>query len=221
MKRIQKFGSSRCRSGSGALLGGEIERIKGFLLFRSLLLAECFDSHIVISHPSVAKDVIWPLTNNGFQPIILGASLHGLRQVTDLSVGETRILEGLAPGPIILIRNNSELSMMPAVAIPDSLDLRDIGHAYGGAVLAFLWIGECGCKQLEEIIYTLSGEGCSPMQLGVLEPSWSSETEYSGATAVHVTGSGNVECIAEGAVAMDRVRAVFAHMSQWEIEDWT
>ncbi len=221
MSEAQRFGSTTHRSYSGALLSGEIERIKGFLRSRGLLLAEFLDGHLVISFPSVTDEVKGPLIDTGFQEVVLGASLDRLRQVTDLAVAEIRVLEALSPGPLIIMRSTSETSKMPPVTIPDNLDLRDIASALGGAMTAFMRPGGDGRGLLENALCTPAHELHTRAQLGTLETSWSGGAARSRATVVRIIGPRAVECIAEGVLALAKVEEASAHMSQWEIEDWT
>jgi hypothetical protein len=184
-------------------------------------VAEFLDGHIVISFPSVADEVKGPLIDAGFQEVVLGASLDGLRQVTDLTVAEIRVLEVLSPGPLIIMRSNSETSKMAPINIPDNLDLRDIASAIGGAMTAFMRPGGDARGLLENALCTPGNERRTPAQLGTLESSRSSDAARRRATVVRITGPGTVEFVAQGVLALAKVEEASAQLSRREIEDWT
>lgn len=221
MSKSQRFGSTTHRTESGALLSGEIERIKGFLRFRGLLLAEFFDGHLVIPFPSVANEIKGPLIDTGFQEVVIGASLDGLRQTTRLTVTEIRVLEVLSPGPLIIMRNDSQTSNMAPITIPGDLDLRDIASALGGAMTAFMRPGGDGRGLLENALRVPANERHTLAQLGTLESPSNSDAARRRATVVRITRPRAVECIAEGVLALAKVEDASALTSQWEIEDWT
>lgn len=218
MTALQQFGLERHRNGSGALLSSEVERIKGFLRFRGLLLAEGLGGWLVIVHPAVADR---PLLNVGFQRVVLGSSLEALRRAVLLTVAETRALEILSPGPLIVAKGDDDASQAMLMAVPDSADLRDIGSASGGTATAFLQAGVRGRAQLEDVLSAGGDHGREFSNLGVLESPVGSRTAPELPTVVRISGPDIVECLVEGAFTVDRVKVACGVISQWEIGDWT
>jgi hypothetical protein len=217
---MQQFGSAQHRSGSGALLSGEVERIKGFLRNRGLLLAEGLGGWLVVVHPAVAAEAERPLLDAGLRRVVLGASIEGIRGVADLTVAETRALEVLSPGPLIVAKGNGDESEATLIAVPDSDDLRAIGSALGGTATAFLQTGASARAHVEDIVS--GGPDDDPAhRLGVLEPSAERRNAPELPTVVRISGPRTVECLAEGALTVDAVTAASDVVSQWEIEDWT
>lgn len=221
MIAMQQFGSPRSRSGNGALLNSEVERIKEFLRYRGLLLVEGLGGWLVVVHPAVATEVDRSLIDIGLRRVVLGASLEGLRRAIDLTIGETRVLEALSPGPLIVARGDGDASQTSLMAVPDSGDLRDIGSALGGTATAFLQAGSGGRDQLQDILSARNADDRFFSQLGVLESPVGSQTGRERATVVRISGPGAVDCLVEGALTVDSVTAASSQYSQWEIGDWT
>jgi hypothetical protein len=221
MKTLQQFGSASDRSGGGALLSSGIERIKNFLRYRGLLLAEGLGGWLVIVHPALAPEVDRRLVDVGLRRVILGASLEELRRAIDLTVGETRALEVLSPGPLVVAKGDGDASRAMLIAVPDSWDLRDIASASGGTARAFLQEGAARKAQLDDIVSACSAVHPAFPHLGVLESSSDSPTWRESPTVVRIAGPGAVDCLAQGVLAVDAVEAASALVSQWEIGDWT
>lgn len=221
MTATQQFGLAERRSGGGALLSGEVERIKGFLRNRGLLLAEGLGGWLVLVHPAVAAEVERPLLDGGLRQVILGAFVEGLRGVADLTVAETRALEVLSPGPLIVVKGNGEMPQATLMAVPDSDDLRDIGSALGGTATAFLQTGAGARAHVEDIVSGRRADDRAFNHFGALEPPAGRQNALKIPTVVRISGPRMVECLVEGALTVEAVTAASDVVSQWEIEDWT
>lgn len=220
MTAVQQFGSGDLRSGSGSLLSGEVERIKGFLRYRGLLMTEGFGGWLVVVHPDIAEADL-PLLGADSLRLVIGASLEAIRNLVDLTIGEIRALEALSPGPLILATGAGNASQATLVAVPDNGDLRDICSVLGGTATAFLHAGAGGHAELEGLLSASSARDGASRQLGVLQPIIATPTRGELPTVVRITGPGEVECLVEGALTMDRVRSAASAISQWEIGEWT
>ena len=224
MKELLHFGFSKPinRSDSGALLSREIEKISDFLRRHGLLIAECFDSHVVISHPDLVEGVKAPLLNVGLQPLMIGATLTSLRKVTSLTIAETRVMEVLSPGSLIVERDSDFVSDKLPVTIPDNYDLRDICCTFNGVMKVFIWKGDGGLTQLESILRNIDLEQCDIKQLGVLEsPLYEEGVACNRATIVRISGPGDVKYIVEGTFDLKIVNEASKNISLWEIGEWT
>lgn len=224
MNQQPHFGLSNsiCRTDTGALNSKEIEKIRYFLFRRGVLLGSCFDYQVVILHPGLIKDINKVLTDAGLQAIMLGASLASLRETAALSIAESRVLEALTPGSLIVMRSNSlEKDHLP-VAIPDYYDLRDICNTYSGTMQVYFWKKKPGQQELQEILFSLNLSKYNISQVGVLEcPSYEEEIQPDVATIVRILGPGDVQCIAEGQFDIGMIEAASKSISIWEMGEWT
>lgn len=220
MTAMQPFGSTHRRSGSGALLSGEVERIKGFLRNRGLLLAEGLGGWLLLVHPAVAAEVERPLLDVGLRRVVVGASIQGLRGVAELTVSETRALEVLSPGSLVVAKGNRE-PHATLLSVPDSDDLRSIAAALGGTGTAFLQTGTRARDRVQDIVSGRSADDRAFQYPNVLQPAVGRVNPPELPTVVRISGPGAGECVAEGALTVDAVAAASDVVSQWEIEDWT
>lgn len=222
MKELLHFGSTKSidRTNSGSLLSRECEEIIDFLCRGGLLIAECFESIIIISHPRLVEKIKLPMINAGLQPLLLGATLHNLRQVTSFTLAENRVMESLCPGSLIIIRDDSLTSEKIPVAIPDNRDLRDILSSFNGVMQAFVWRGQGGQTQLEGILHNFDQQKCNFNLVGILEPFYI-ESSDNRVTIARIISPGNVQCIVEGTISLKAVKEASNRVSVWEIEDWT
>lgn len=221
MKKLLHFGSTELthRTKSGSLPSFELEKISDFLCRDGLLFAEYSDSIIVIPHPRLVEKITTLMVNAGFEPLLLGATLHSLRQVTSLSLAENRVMELLCPGSLVIMRDENLVSDKSPVAIPDNCDLRDILSAFNGVMQVFVRMGQGGLAQLEEILQDLDQQHSFNM-IGVLESSHM-ESADNRVTVVRIISPGNVQCIVEGTINLNTVKEASNRVSIWEIEDWT
>jgi hypothetical protein len=220
VRPTEQFGSAEQRSSNGALLDGEVQRVKGFLRGRGLLSAEGLGGRLVVVHAALVADVERPLLDVGLQRIVLGASVEGLRSAGELTVAETRAFEVLSPGPLIVATGRDE-SAATLMAIPDRDDLREIAHSMGGTVTAFLATGTAEHTQLARFLKDGRADDLGFSRLGFLEPPDGRRDGLEHATVVRIPGSQVVECLVEGDLTADVVSAASGMVSQWEIEDWT
>ena len=221
MTAMQPFGSAQRRSGSGALLSGEVERIKGFLRNRGLLLAEGLGGWLVVVHPAVVAEVQRPLLEVGLTQVVVGASVDGLRRVADLTVAETRTFEVLSPGSLVVAKGIGDEREATLLAVPDSDDLRGIAGALGGTAIAFVQTGPDARARVEDVVSAEGTDNRDFRHVNVLQPPAGRQNPPELPTVVRISGPRTVECLAEGALAMDAVTAASDVVSQWEIEDWT
>lgn len=222
MRKLLHFGLTKSmnNTNSGSLLSCEREKIIDFLCRDGLLFAECFDSIIVISHPRLVEKIKLPMVKSGLQPLLLGATLQDLRQVTSLTLAENRVMESLCPGSIIIMRDESLSSEKLPVAIPDNFDLRDILSSFNGVMQVYIGRAQGGLSQLEGILQNLDKQQCNFNMVGVLEPS-NIESIDNRVTIVRTISPGDVQCISEGAINLKTVVEASNRVSAWEVEDWT
>lgn len=224
MDKIQHFGWSMpiCRTENGSLQSREIEKIRQFLFRRGVLIAQCFNSHVVILHPSLVKDVDAAFTNLGLGKMILAGSLPVLHQMIPLSIAESRVLELLTPGPLILVRGDESESDLLPVAIPDCFDLRDICSIYNGTMQVYFVTNNTEIQQLIEVLSGISLQQYGINQLGILEyPSYEGEGINDSATISRVYNPGNVKTIVEGAIDTNLIEKASKAVCLWEMGEWT
>ncbi len=224
MMEYEPFGLSTPahRTESGALLSWEIARIGDFLRKRGVLIGECFDSYIVISHPDLVSVIRLPLENAGFQLVLLGATFESIQQVEKLTIGEIRVMEALSPGALIIEREHDSNVSSLSVSVPDDFDLRDICSFYGGTIQAFLWKGEKDLNLVKEAFRDIEEGQGSIRQYSILEtPLYEEEIIRKKATVVSVHGPGEISCSTEGAFTLEVVNEASKMASMWEIGEWT
>lgn len=222
MKDYLHFGLSMPthRTDYGSLRSREIDKIITFLQQRGLLIAECFDTHIIIVYPSLFEDIKEVLTQNGWDPLLIGATLPNLSQETDLTLAQSRTLEVCSPGPLIVLRDSTWNADVFAVTIPDSFDLRDICCIFNGTMKVFIRKNKGRLKQIEDELHNLRLEQYHIRKMGVLESPFYEEDMSKQATVVKILGPGNVKCIDEGEISLKNVIEASKSISQWEIGEW-
>ena len=224
MQRITQFGFSSvsCRSETGALLGRELEKIYDFLRQHGLLVAECFDGCIVLSHPDLFENAINIMKDLDFHPVVIASNIHILRENTMLSIAATRVLESFSPGPLIVadVPDNNQNNIN--VTVPDSFDLRDICYLYNGCVKAFIKTGTENIPDVVEGIKNTDYQKYGFSKVGVLEsPNYDGDYPPSKATMVQISSPGVVKCILNGDLDLELIKAASKTISIWEIGEWT
>lgn len=224
MNEKMRFGipMSEFRTDYGTLRTRELEKIISFLNRRGILIADCFDRKIVIAHPSIAKGIQGEMENAGFQSLLIGATVSNIRKRENLTLAQNRVLEALTPGALIINRNDENNSKLISVAIPDSLDLRDICSSYEGAIQVFITNTDIGENELVEILSKIELEGLNLNKIGILEyPYFDEDSANRIATVVYIYGPNNIELVKTGVYDLDIVKQASTNFSQYEIGEWT
>lgn len=224
MNEKMRFGipMSEFRTDYGTLRTRELEKIISFLNRRGILIADCFDRKIVIVHPSIAKGIQGEMENAGFQSLLIGATVSNIRKRENLTLAQNRVLEGLTPGALIINRNDENNSKLISVAIPDSLDLRDICSSYEGAIQVFITNTDIGENELVELLRKIELEGLNLNKIGILEyPYFDEDSANRIATVTYIYGPNNIELVKTGVYDLDIVKQASTNFSQYEIGEWT
>lgn len=220
MAAVQHYGLQSQRSGTGALLSSELERIRGFLRFGGVLLATGLGGWLAVLRPKISE-MDDSLLNAHPRRVLVSASLEGLRQLVDLTAGEVRVLEVLTPGPLILAKENGNPSEETLMTVPDDGDLRDLALVFGGTTTVFLFDNIRGPAEFEALLNRDSTRGSTLRPFGILNPFKGRPRVEALSTIVRIEGPGMVECLVEGALKLDEIRAASNAISQWEIGEWT
>lgn len=224
MKEVTRFGLSRInyRSDSGALLGKELERIYDFLRQHGLLITECFDSHIIICHPELYKNLIDAILGSELYPLIITSNLHCLRENIKLSIAENRVMEAVCPGALILENSSMAKQQRLPIAMPDSFDLRDLCSLFGGVLKVLLKADSIGIEGLLETLDSEAIRKAGFSQIGILEtPNYDGDYPPSKATIVSVEAPGEIKCSSRGDIDLEVIKKASKHTSIWEIGEWT
>lgn len=210
------------RTGYGALRTSELEKIVSFLNKRGLLIVDCFDRKTVMVHPCLAKEVQEEMTNAGFHPLLIGASISNLRKKEKLSLAQNRVLEALTPGALMINLNDGNNSSLISVAIPDSFDLRDICSSYEGVMQGFITDISIKENELVELLRSMRLSGINLNQIGILEYPYVDEDPANIiATVAYIYGPNNIKLVKEGVYDLETVKQASAKISQYEIGEWT
>lgn len=209
------------RTDYGTLRTRELEKIVCFLNKRGLLIADCFDRKIVIVHPSLVKDIQEEMINEGFQLLLIGATVSNLRKIENLNLAQNRVLETLTPGALIISRNDDNNSSLISVAIPDNLDLRDICSSYEGAIQVFITDTYIEENKLVELLGKMKLDGFDLNKIGILEyPYFDEDLADRIATVAYIYEPNNVKIEKAGIYDLDTVKQATAKSSQYEMGEW-
>lgn len=223
MNEKMRFGipMSEFRTDYGTLRTCELEKIVSFLNRRGILIANCFDRKIIIVHPSLVNGLQKEMDNAGFQSLLIGATISGLRKRENLSLAQNRVLEKLTPGALIINRSDENDVSLISIAIPDNLDLRDICSSYEGTIQVFITNTDIGESELVESISKMELDGIDLNKIGILEyPYLDEEPINKIATVAYVYGPDNVKLVKTGVFDFNIVKQASSELSQYEIGEW-
>ncbi len=211
MREPQRFGTNGDRSKAGSLLSVTAAKIAALLRGGGLLLAPSPGGWAVLAHPGNRH-----VSGHEDSRVLLCASLAQAQSVAQLTLAETRVLEALTPGPLVVEAQRSEGTAL-RVGVPDSSDLRQIADALGGPLAAIgPVVGQSRDKAAANRDALVAASATHPLVGDVLGPDGLAPP-----TVVRITGPGDVEQLSDGALPLVDVVAASERVSQWEIEDWT
>lgn len=107
------------------------------------------------------------------------------------------------------------------MTVPDDGDLRDLALVFGGTTTVFLFDNIRGPAEFEALLNRDSTRGSTLRPFGILNPFKGRPRVEALSTIVRIEGPGMVECLVEGALKLDEIRAASNAISQWEIGEWT
>lgn len=224
MNEMMRFGipMPNFRTNCGALRTIELEKIAGFINKRGILIADCFDRKIVIVHPYLVNDIQEEMINAGFQTLLIGSTVSNLRKKENLNLAQSRVLEALTPGALIINRSDDNNSCLISVAVPDNFDLRDICSLYGGTILAFITNIGVDKNELIESLNKMELDGLNLNKIGILEyPYFDEDPANMIATVAYIYGPNNIKLVQEGVYDLDTIKQASNNFSQYEMEEWT